>query len=159
MAYQADSFDYPKLKLICLSLLWRAAASDRTEFAGITLGPLLPVLTEMIVQDNPGAADTFAAIFCRFSDVENGYSGVITPSRRRYEALNFYSFVMGAYVLYIKVDQRPTRDPLDAFIIRSDAPLIIMAREFRGSPEFRTMLRIVKSNARGADKGGINRST
>jgi hypothetical protein len=147
LLYQIDSFDYPKLKLFCLSLLWRAAASDRPEFANVDLGPFLPTLANMIKHGDPGSADTFATILCRFSDVESWQSGVISPVRRRYEGLNFYSFVATAYVFLIKVDHRPVRDPLAALVIRPDAPLMILAQEFHDSPEFHTMLQLVKRNA------------
>jgi hypothetical protein len=158
IAYQVNSFDYPKLKMFCLSLLWRAAVSNRPEFASVALGPFLPGLTAMVIKGDPDTADKFATILCRFSEIESWQSGFISPVRRRYEEVNFYKFVMGAYVLHIKVDQKLPRDPLNALIIRPDAPLTILAQEFRDSPEFRTMLKLVKLNARNHRKDRPNSS-
>jgi hypothetical protein len=147
LAYQVDSYDHPKLKLFCLSLLWRAAASGQPEFASVNLGPYLLPLTDMIRRGDPGNVDTFSTILCRFSDIEGWQSGVISPVRRRYEGITFYSFVATAYVFHIKVDHQSVRDPLRALVIRSDAPLLILAQEFRDSTEFRTMLQLVKRGA------------
>lgn len=44
LAYEAEAFDYPKLKLFLLSMLWRAAESTRPEFSKVQLGPYLPEL-------------------------------------------------------------------------------------------------------------------
>lgn len=63
LLYQADLFDYPKLKSFFLSLLWRAAATDRPEFANVDLGPFLPTLTSVVKRGDPGDADMFATIF------------------------------------------------------------------------------------------------
>jgi hypothetical protein len=74
LAYEVDTFDYPKMKMFCLSLLWRAVASDRPEFAHVTVGLFLSTLTDMVKRGDPGIADTFAAVLCRFSDVESWQS-------------------------------------------------------------------------------------
>ncbi len=147
LLYQADLFDYPKLKSFFLSLLWRAAATDRPEFANVDLGPFLPTLTSVVKRGDPGDADMFATILCRFSDVESWQSGVISPVRHRYEGLNFYRFVATAYVFHIKVDRQPVRDTLGALVMRPEAPLMILAQEFRESAEFRTMIQLVKINS------------
>ena len=82
----------------------------------------------------------------RFSDLPFGYSGVVFPSRVRYDDINFYRFVAGNYVFYIKVDKRRTREPLASFVIRPHAPLWILAEEYYGGPEHRLMWDMVRAN-------------
>jgi hypothetical protein len=154
LVYHVDSFDYVKLKLFCLSLLWRTAASGRREFANVDLGSFLPTLTNMVKHGDPGNADTFATILCKFSGIESWQSGVITPVRQCFEGINFYSIVATAYVFHIKVDHRPVRDPLAGLVIRPDAPLLILAQDFRDSAEFDTMLRLVKRVSEPRDYSG-----
>jgi hypothetical protein len=148
LLYQVDSFDYPKLKLFCMSLLWRAAASDRPEFANVDLGPFLPSLTGMLKHSDPGNADVFATILYRFSDLKSWQSGVILPRRWNNNAINFYKIVATEYVFLVKVDHKSVCGTLGELAIRRDAPLMILAQRFHNSPEFRAMLQLVKANSK-----------
>jgi hypothetical protein len=147
VAYQIERFDYFKLKMFSLSLLWRAAASTRQEFKTVEIGRFLPRLSTMVRKEIPGSPETFAIIICRFSDIGDWHSGVIFPLRRRISGCTFYKFVMSRYVFYIKVDISPTPSALNSLIIRPDLPLWILAQEFKDGPEFQAMLRVLQAQA------------
>jgi len=143
IAYQIGSFDYEKMKLSSLSLLWRATKSKRQEFKHVQLGRFENRLTDMIRDMIPGSPQTFATIITRFSDIPFGYSGIIFPTTCRIENCKFYKFVMGSYVFYMKMDIGFVADPLEVFLLQPDRPLMIMAQKFNGGPEHRIMLKIV----------------
>jgi hypothetical protein len=145
LVYQIEDFDYLKLKLFGLSMLWRAARTERREFQHVRLGPFLPRLTEMVTSGEAGEPDEFALIFSRFTDVEPWGSGVLSPFAERYAGLLFYRFVCGRYVVYIKVDQRRTPKSWSEIILRPDRRLYILARPFKGGPEERALRKAVRA--------------
>lgn len=141
--FTVDSFDYTKLKLFGLCVLWRAAASSRPEFQNVSLGSFLQPLRDMIDASDPGAADTFSEILIRFSDVEDWQSGFMSPFSEKIEDVNFYRFIMGAHVLYIKVDEQPLPEALSELAISPGSESRVIARKFEGGPEYRAFKRLV----------------
>ena len=53
-------FDYKKIKLFLLSLLWRASVSSKPEFENICLGENEEMMREMILNDSPGKSSMFS---------------------------------------------------------------------------------------------------
>ena len=106
LAYRIENFHYSKLKIFCLFLLWRAAATDRVEFGGVKLGTFMERLTELLLSEDPGNPEEFSPFIARFSDVTSWQSGMISPFREKYDGVSVYRFVVGAYVIYIKVDSQ-----------------------------------------------------
>ena len=62
LAYIYDSFDYPKLKLFFLSVLWRAGVSSHPVFKRVKLGPHSSTLRNAILEANPGNSDFYATV-------------------------------------------------------------------------------------------------
>ena len=141
VGYLIDTFDYKKLKLFGLSLLWRSAFTSRIEFSNVKLGPFQGILTQLLKNEDPECPEVFSCQLTRFSDVKDWQSGFLSPFREKYEGINFYRFLLGSYALYVKVDRRPTPKFMSPFIMRPNAPLILDSREFRGGPEYRVFYR------------------
>jgi len=141
------TYDYHRLKMFSLSLLWRAAASARPEFRGVDLGPLLPRLTDMVMNKRPGDAQSFGTVIARFTEGLAQNSGILSPYKERLTDINFYRFVLGSYVFHIKADSRKCPDPLASLFLAPNSPLMIAAREFTGGPEHRAFLDTVKRSA------------
>ena len=91
-------------------------------------------------------------VLSRFSDVRPWESGFLSPFHERYGGVKFYRFLAGAYVVYIKVDRRPALDPLAGLVLRPDAQLLIVAREFHGGSEYRAFHRIARARRRGEEE-------
>lgn len=140
-------FDYAKLKLFGLSTLWRAAATDRKEFAKVRLGPYFPRLTDMVKVVDPGDPNDFSVIICRFNDTETWQSGFLSPFIEKYNEIKYYRFVMGTYVMYIKVDNQRAAEPFRSFVMRPDAPLQIVSRKFHGGSEHRALTQMARGAA------------
>lgn len=57
-----------RLRLFFLSLLWRAAATERSEFSEVSLSPAdLNTLGQMLVRDNPAPLEFYPAALLQFS--------------------------------------------------------------------------------------------
>jgi hypothetical protein len=63
IGYSLPEYDYPKLKLFFMSVLWRAAVSSHVLFASINLGPREPILKNSILNSDPGDVDHFGVVF------------------------------------------------------------------------------------------------
>lgn len=57
---KVEGFDYPKMKLFLLSLLWRMGVSKLHFFSGITLGHHEKRIRKMLLADAPGKAEEYA---------------------------------------------------------------------------------------------------
>jgi hypothetical protein len=58
----ANHLDYKQLKLLQMSLIWRAGISSRPEFKNIQLGPHAERLRKMIYENNPGEPYEYGCI-------------------------------------------------------------------------------------------------
>ena len=65
----ADSFDYPRLRLFVISLLWRAAASTHMFFARVRLPMRQERLRTLVRTGDVGRQSEFRTIVSRWSDV------------------------------------------------------------------------------------------
>ncbi len=139
IAFQYDSFDYAKLKLFFLSVLWRADASTHRFFAKVKLGPHEPVLREMIRTGNPGDSEDYAITLAKFDHVVG--KAILDPHRERYDDVNYIRLYLAGYVAYVKVDSRPAPGLFGRLKMDASAPLVVVLRNLARSPD----LRIIKS--------------
>ena len=121
-----DEFDYQKLKLFFISLLWPASVSTRSFYKRISVEPFEEQLRTMILAGKPGGPDDFAVLLGRFEDPE--VPAMLDPHRQRFEGISFCQFYLAGVVAYIKVDQRPTPTFWTDFRLRENAALLVVAR-------------------------------
>ncbi|HRY52257.1 MAG TPA: hypothetical protein P5089_00180 [Candidatus Portnoybacteria bacterium] len=135
--YQINSFDYDKLKLFFLSVLWRASNSERKEFAKINVGSYNEKLKEMIINKNPGNQDEFSIFLTKFID-PLGSRNFMDPFSIKIDGINMCVFYFGGgYKAYIKVDKRPLSNLFNLFIIKKDRPAVVfIEKNFIESKEF-----------------------
>lgn len=143
VAYRYDEFDYNKLKLFFLSVLWRAGASSHPFFKRVDLGPHMEVLKKAILESDPGDPDFYATILASFDD-DQSWAKMMDPFPERYDDIQFYRFYLGNFIAYIKVDKQNARTPLRELQISPNKPLYIVNRKFGGSKENAIMVKIVK---------------
>ncbi|MFC1818244.1 hypothetical protein ACFL0B_04000 [Thermodesulfobacteriota bacterium] len=132
-AYKIDDFDYHKLKLFFISVLWRASISNHKFYNRVILGPYEEEARNMILANEPGPEDDFAVVVAKFSDPE--FKGMLDPHLDRYENINFYRFYMTGFVVYIKVDKRNTPEFMNRFKISNGYPLWIILRDLHESKD------------------------
>src|ERR1051326_1929174 len=70
IGYSLPSYDYPKLKLFFLSVLWRAAVSDHVMFAKIDLGPRELPLKESVLRSEAGDINHFGVVLQAFDSTD-----------------------------------------------------------------------------------------
>jgi hypothetical protein len=137
VAYKIDSFDYEKLKLFFISVLWRASISSHYFFKRVKLGPYESVARKMILENEPGSAEDFSVVIAKFS--EPNVTGILDPHKDKYDGVNFYRFYMTGFVIYVKVDKRNTPEFLKKFYIRKSKPIWILLRDLYKSKDGKIM--------------------
>lgn len=145
VGYEYSSFDYTKLKLFFLSVLWRAGASSYEFFKRVNLGPHFEVLRNMLFNADPGRPDEYAVVLAVFDD-DPEWAKIMDPFPGRYgrNGIRFYCLYVGNFIAYVKVDKRPADAPMRELQVTPDAPLRILRRAYAESKERRIMAKIVK---------------
>ena len=138
--YELKNFDYVKLKLFILSILWKASVSSHDMFSRVNLGPHAALLRTMILENDPGNNDDFGVMFQAFDKTN---IGLLDPFRSRYCGLNFYILYLSHIIAWIKVDSQPFPDSENPLILQRGSPLIICKKSFRNSQEFGLMLDLI----------------
>ena len=144
VAYTYDNYNYEKLKLFFLSVLWRAGASSQKCFKRVNLGPHLEILREAIIDSNPGNSDFYATFLALFDD-EQSWAKIMDPFQVRFNGIKFYKFYMGNIVAYIKVDKQKARAPMREIQLVHNQPLYLIKRKFLGSKDQFVMQNIIKN--------------
>jgi len=144
VAYKYDNFNYEKLKLFFLSILWRAGASSHQCFERVNLGPHMEILRKAILESNPGNSDFYATALAIFDD-DKTWAKIMDPFPSRNDDIKFYTFYLGNIKAYIKVDKQKARTPMREIQIYPDRPLYLIQRNFWGSKESSVMMNIIKN--------------
>ncbi|MFH0984279.1 MAG: hypothetical protein V1882_01960 [Candidatus Omnitrophota bacterium] len=143
LAYRVGSFDYDKLKLFYLSLLWRAGVSSQAFFSKVNLGIYEADLHAMILKESPGSADQFSVVISKF-DHDSRLVPPLNPQRARFDGVNVYQVYFYGYMSLVKVDRRKQIPGLGEYAIKPGGELIILLREYRNSKEFSIMRDLVE---------------
>lgn len=134
------SFDYPRLKLFFLSVLWRASVSNHSMYQAVDLGPREPELRRRILDSDPGAKDDFGVVLQAFDQTN---VGMLNPGMERFDGLRFCRIYLSHVIAFIKTDQRPFHDPFDSIALAPGGPLVVIKKDFARSPERRIMSKLV----------------
>ncbi len=146
VAYKIDSFNYHKLKLFFVSVLWRASISKHYFYKRIRLGPYQSIARKMIIENDPSSAKTFSVVISKFSDPK--FTGILDPHLDRIDGIKFYRFYMTGFVVYIKVDKRNIPDFMKKFYIREGHPLWVILRDLHKSNDLQIMKQIAVNSLR-----------
>lgn len=119
------SFDYRKLKLFFLSLLWRSGVTTRPLFRKVILGPHEEHIRRLILSNDPGAPEVYSVMLGIHQDTPEYGLPMVEPEPLRDEqtGIRYYRFSLGHFIACIKVDQQPYNASWEDFVLRPDAPL------------------------------------
>lgn len=145
LAYVIENFDYHKLKLFFISILWRASASSNKHFYHINTGPFEDILKKMILNNDPGDKNYFSVILTKF-DNQSIATAMLNPQREKLEEINYYSIYLGGFKVFIKIDNREASELMKNFMLAPNSPLYVVIRDFRESSEFKIMQKIARLN-------------
>ena len=142
--YVFDNFDYDKLKLFFISMLWRASISSLKFYENVRLNVFEDVAKDHIKKNNPGTLDDFSVMLAHFDELD-GRRTILNPQPIRMESVNFYRFYLTGFIAYIKVDKRKILGHLRKFIMSPGRELPIVRRPFNISAERKLLSRVAKS--------------
>lgn len=136
--------DYKLLKQFVLSVLWRASVSGQAFYGAIKLGPYENEIRELILADDPGPPQDFPVMVHRFTHPPE-LIPILCPVSTRIEGLNVYQLLLNGFLVLIKVDRQPLPPSLRDIALAPNKPLVILPKDYKGSPEHRIMLRAAKN--------------
>jgi hypothetical protein len=147
IGWEVSEYDYTRLKLFFISLLWRASVSKHAFYQKINLGSFEEKAKELIAQKNPGTSEEFGVLLAKF-DHPLG-STILDPHPAKIPKdycfkVNYYQFYLASYIAYIKVDKRKTPSQMSCLLLKEGQPLIILGRDFIKSKELPLIRTIVK---------------
>lgn len=125
--YKIDEFDFSKLQLFFISILWRASISTHKFYENINLGLLETKAKECLVKDSADK-DYFSVVAFKLStkmDVENICYSVLTPLNLKDNGVNIYKFYFGGFQFIIKADSRKFNSEYKKVEISPGKPIII----------------------------------
>lgn len=119
-------YDYKKLKLFFMSILWRASVAKTQPFAAVSLETKeLRRLRLMIEQGNPGKAFDFTVIISKRGPMKNGLEKISEqPKRFIKQDITHYIFDLNEYQVEIKASSASVTGN-EEFWLKEAAPLFI----------------------------------
>lgn len=157
IAWKIESYDYVKLMLFFISLLWRAGASNLLQFQYINLGPFQDIAKTAIETKDIKDIQLFSVFLSRF-EKGIGRHLILDPhpevKKGIFTNINVYRFYLGAgYSAYIKVDSRSFSADFNGIQLSKGNILYIVSRgKFEESGE----LTLVKNIYTQAEKLSID---
>ena len=133
VAYKIETFDYEKLKLFFISLIWRASISTHSFYKRIKLGQYQDVIKKMISNADPGTDNQFQVVLAKFSDPN--IKSILDPHMDSFDHVNFVRVYLTGFVAYIKVDKRECPNFMKELSMRKNAPLLIPLRDVHSSKD------------------------
>jgi hypothetical protein len=134
-------FDYTKLKLFLLSVLWRAALCFHDYFRNVTLGVHIGAIRAMVLKGNAGDPDSYACYLNTFDDSE-AKQVAFCPHRLKFCGVNGYRIFMAGCSVFIKVDSRPLPAQYNKVVLKPNSPLRVIHQKWANSLEHRKVLEI-----------------
>jgi hypothetical protein len=141
VAWQHPTADAGKLKLFVLSILWRAAASNRPEVRSVDLGRWEPEIRRMISSNDPGAPDRFPVVVERF-DASPDVTPMFYPYRVTIGDAPCYKMEMAGCTAVTALQGRQWPQVLIDIALAPGRPAYLIPRDYATSPERKRFLAI-----------------
>lgn len=144
ICYVVDKFDYRKLKLFFISVIWRASVSNHQFFSRISLGEFEDIAKQHITNNNPGDSEDFSIVVSKFNHPLA--KGIFDPYMYQNSDVQYIRFYLASYVADIKVDHKPTPNKLSKLTIADNRPLHIICRDFKESKELILTMKLISNS-------------
>lgn len=136
--YIEPDFDYTKLKMFFLSVLWRGHHSKQDFFTKIRLHLHEKRIREMIITNDPKGPDDYSVILSKFDEDRASLS----PQFDKCDQVNCYRLYLSGFIAVIKVDKRPMKGIPRELILSPGKKGIILLMNSRGSNELNAIKKI-----------------
>ncbi len=144
ICYIVDNYEYRKLKLFFISMVWRASVSSQPFFSKVSLGQFEDVAKNHIASNDPGDSEVFSVVLAKFDHPLA--KSILDPHDDKYSDVNYLRFYLAGYIAYIKVDHKPTPMPFSQSAMAENRPLYIICKDFEKSKELKLIVNMIKSN-------------
>jgi len=151
--YHIQDFNYERLKLFVISVIWRASVSKMDEYKSINLGPKYEELARQAILNCDCQGELlFPTMIWRYFpsiEIESLEKTVFDPLERQKIGngkVNFYLLKILDWWLWMKVDNRPMPDYCKRNQIKKEPPLIIPMIPFEKRPDYGRMKTTINSH-------------
>jgi hypothetical protein len=122
------------------SMAWRASVSTQDFFDRIRLGPYETRIAEALNgnTDVRECVDVFLAEF----DMED--VGFLNPYISRFDGVKFLLLFANRFIFHVKLDKQRTPRPFVPAVLRRDAPVLSLVRQWEGSKQAQAMTELVR---------------
>lgn len=149
-SYLIENFDYHKLKLFFLSMLWRAHASSLPFFSHVNLGSHESILRSNISSGIAPLSNEYEIVL--FHLINQSYPNVIIPPwKDKDNGVNIYRFYLPNLIALIKVDNQPLPQHYNSLVLKETPPYHLFFYSFIDSSEqqyFEKMKNFLKPNTK-----------
>ncbi|MBI4233965.1 MAG: hypothetical protein HY686_05935 [Chloroflexi bacterium] len=142
ICYVVDNFEYRRLKLFFISMLWRASVSSQKFFSRLCLGRFEDIAKQHIVNSAPGNSEDFSVVLSKFDHPLA--KGILDPYMYENSGVKYIRFYFASYMADIKVDRKKTPEPLSKLVMTENKPLYILCRNFQESKELDLMQQLIR---------------
>jgi hypothetical protein len=142
IAYVYEEYEYRKLKLFFMSLLWRASQSSHNFFRNISLARHESRIRQAVIQSDAGNSEFYSVLLTKFPRP----NGILDPHNTRFSGVNFCQFYLAEYVAYIKVDTRSLPESFQGLELKDRGSLVLLARDPAKSKDTEVMRSIALKN-------------
>ena len=143
IGYVVDNFEYKKLKLFFISMVWRASVSSHQFYSKVSLGQFEDIAKQHIEKSDPGGSEDFSVTLAKFDHPLA--KSTLDPHDDKHSDVNYVRFYLAGYIAYIKIDNKPAPMPLSKLAIAENRPLYIVCRDFTKSKELELMKKLISS--------------
>jgi hypothetical protein len=134
-----DGWDETRLRMFAISLLWRAAVTSNDVFRRAKLGRHEQRVKDRILCGVPGDPRDLSVMLCKWTTPPGREALTLfqmSPYTHKLEGVNVTRFFLGGFAIYVKVDQRSLRSPLDEICLCPGRPVYAIARDLESSNEW-----------------------
>ena len=141
--WKYENFEYAKLKLFFISLLWRAAVTENPFFEKVALEARdLSRMKLLIKKSRPSSWSEYSVLLWRSEEIIAKV--IIPPERNEYEGLSFIRMYLFGYMALIKVDHRPLPFNFKPYSLNESELWLVGRRDYSTSGEWKLMLDTVR---------------
>ena len=142
-AWRMDDFDFNKIKMFFLSVLWRASISKRPFFRRVKLGPHENTIKQILLNGNKDSNNIYTIALSKFipnhdSTIEKT---IIDPDLFKMNGINYYRIYLAGYTAWVKIDKRKSCSTMNKIELNHNHGFII-SRDFFESKEFGILKKI-----------------
>ena len=144
--YDFGQYNYLKLKLFFLSVLWRSHACDHHFFSEIDLGSFAPIIESCLLYENKEQIDLFDIIATYSNKII--VCGVVNPRIVQIENIYYWQLYLPHYQALIKVDDSPGYSGFKPILLSEYNPLYMVEKSFEEFDEIKYFHNIFLENQR-----------